>query len=120
MINKLALKRAVEKAVEINPTEFTFVGEGINDFGEPDSSKTAETKITGIFADEESYATLNIGDSGQVQKTFSPMIICSWVDSCKDIKKDNTVLVNGTNYKILAVTNLMQLNVVAEISLEAA
>lgn len=120
MINKLALKRAVEKAVAINPTEFTFVDESSNDFGEPDSSKTNATKITGMFVDEESYTTLNIGDSGQVQKVFSPMLICLWDDSCKDIKKDNTVLVNGVTYKVLAVTNLMQLNVVAEISLEVA
>lgn len=119
MINKLALKRAVEKAVGINPIEFSFTGEGSNDFGEPDASKTTEIKIIGMFVDEESYATVNIGDSGQVKKVFSPMIICSWSDSCKDIKKDNTVLVNSITYKVIAVTNLMQLNVVAEISLEA-
>lgn len=120
MINKLALKRAVQKAIEINPTKFTFVGEGSNNFGEPDASKQSEVKITGIFVDEESYTTLNVGDSGQVQKVFSPMLICLWDDSCKDIKKDDTVLVNGVTYKVLAVTNLMQLNVIAEISLEVA
>lgn len=119
MINKSALKRAVEKAIEINPTEFTFVAEDSNDFGEPDASKQpSEIKITGIFINEESYTTVSTGDSGQVEKIFSPMIICSWADSCKDIKKDNIVPVNGVTYKVLAVTNLMQLNVAAEISLE--
>jgi hypothetical protein len=87
-------------------------------YKEPDFNNPIELDLKGIYIDEESYAPLNSGDSGQVVKTFTPQIICLWSDDIKQIVKGSTVTINGDKYSVLSCINLMQLNLCGEINLQ--
>lgn len=99
---------------------FQFDKPGKNEFGEP-NGETVSHKLQGVFHETSGsafgYVTKTTTDSTTIRSKSSPMLLTLW-ESVGDLKHRDELLLNGKKYRVNEITNLLQANLVAEISLE--
>jgi hypothetical protein len=99
---------------------FQFDKPGKNEFGEP-NGETVSHKIKGVFHETSEFAsgyiTKTTSDSTTIRLKSNPMFLTLW-ESVGDLKHQDELIFNDKKYRINGVTNLLQANLIAEISLE--
>lgn len=103
--------------------EFTFTRPQENSYQEPDLTKTpSQIVLTGIFhmtAGLGGYASVITLESGKIFSKPMPMILCAWEDfDMAKVQFDDRLVYNGNNYKVVRTTNLNEMDIAADISLE--
>lgn len=95
---------------------FEFFLPGENEFGEPDG--VSETHIVaGVYHETTSFLSKTSSDSTTIRQKPSPMILCLWED-VERLSHMMQLKYNGKLYRIGAIRNLSEANIVADISLE--
>ena len=99
---------------------FQFDKPGKNEFGEP-NGETVSHKIKGVFHETSGFAsgyiTKTTSDSTTIRLKSNPMFLTLW-ESVGDLKHQDELIFNDKKYRVNGVTNLLQANLIAEISLE--
>lgn len=65
------------------------------------------------------YASVITLDSSKIVSKPMPMILCAWEDfNAAKVQLDDRLLYNGNSYKVVGTTNLNEMSIAADISLE--
>ena len=91
--------------------------ESTNDFGEP-NGETETLELKGVFHESTGYLTKSTSESSTVRKKSSPMLLCLWEDVEDRVHLQDYILFNGKKYMIGEIKNLLEANLMADISLE--
>ena len=109
-------RNKVKRLIISQGQEFSFNRPGKNEFGEP--TGTAETvKIKGVYHESIGYVTRTSSEGSRVRSKPSPMILALWDDGSK-VKLNDSLLLQGKEYKVVGVKDVGESKVVADISLE--
>lgn len=119
MINKQFEAYKVKREIKRSGTEYTFVRNEANEFGEPTSDTTALGSIKGLYHEQNSNVAVTTGDTTQTRTKKIPMVLCLWGDvSPMVLKVGDTTTINGKVFKVTGVTNIQEWGIIADISLE--
>lgn len=88
-----------------------------NDFGEFVDEVDKVFDILGLFHTSQGYITVVTTDSGSIPKKDNPEIMCFWSEA-KDIPQGAIVEICNQKYKVNFVTDVGNMHVIANISLE--
>lgn len=84
-----------------------------NDFGEPTSpEKILDCK--GLYHDATEHLSVNLTDGGSVQAKKVPYLLLIYTDK---LQRDDIVIVNNHNYKIIGINDIGNLGMIVDISL---
>lgn len=113
----------LSRAIWVYGSEFQFMREKLDDFGEPTDEKVLACTVNGIYHEQTSYISLTAEDRGVVPKKITPYLSILAKDMLDDtgkpkVQQGDTVTVNGTEYKVNTVENLSNLNILCQVSLE--
>lgn len=110
MVNK------IKRQIAINGNDFTFSHEEVDKY----HNKTGVTKLTalkGVFHQSTSYMQKSSDDGSVTTQKPSPMILCLYEDA-KNISKNDELSYNGHNLFVTGIEDVLDLNQIAQISLE--
>ena len=110
----------VRRAINVANKNFAFCRYKINDFKEPIYSEEPEKilNVRGIFHISSSFQIRTNSDSGNVSTDKQPMILALYEKAKYLQRNDIFVDTDGAKYKVVDVSNLNGLGIIAEISLE--
>lgn len=109
-------KNKVERILLSQGQEFSFNRPGKNEFGEP--TGTAETvRIKGVYHESIGYVTRTSSEGSRVRSKPSPMILTLWEEGSK-IKLNDSLLLQGKEYKVVDVKDIGESKIAVDISLE--
>ena len=113
----------LSRAIRVYGSEFQFMREKLDDFGEPTHEKVLACTVNGIYHEQTSYISLTAEDRGVVPKKITPylsILAKAMLDNTgkPKVQQGDTVTVNGTEYRVNAVENLSNLNILCQVSLE--
>lgn len=113
----------LSRAIRVYGTEFQFMRAKLDDFGEPTGEKELAHTAKGIYHEQTSYISLTAEDRGVVPKKITPYLSILAKDMLDNtgkpkVQQGDIVTVNGTEYKVNAVENLSNLNILCQVSLE--
>lgn len=119
MINKQFEAYKVKREIKRNGTEYTFIRNKANEFGEPASGTTTLGSIKGLYHEQNSNVAVTTGDTTQTRTKKIPMVLCLWDDvSPVVLKVGDVTMINGKVFKVTGVTNIQEWGIIADISLE--
>lgn len=110
-------RNKVNRLILVNGQNFVFKRQKLNDYGEPIKSEYEQIKIKGFYHESSSFVTSSGTDDSVMRTEPQPMILCTMEDGGK-LKKNDMLDFNGKTYKLVDLTNVNQLNVCIDISLE--
>lgn len=96
---------------------YQFVCFKKNDFGEFIDEVDKVFDVLGLFHTSQGYITVVTTDSGSIPKKDNPEIMCIWSEA-KDIPQGAIVEICNQKYKVNFVTDVGNMHVIANISLE--
>lgn len=111
----LFLKNKIQRQIDWNGQEFTFIHMGENPYHRP--TEPEEITLKGVYHQSSSYEQKNSTDATIISSKPKPMILCLYEDG-KDIQAQDTVSINGKDMIVSGVDNIQELNVALQISLE--
>lgn len=119
MINKQFEAYKVKREIKRSGTEYAFVRNETNEFGEPISDTTTLGSIKGLYHEQNSNVAVTTGDTTQTRTKKIPMVLCLWGDvSPMVLKVGDMTTINGKVFKVTGVTNIQEWGIIADISLE--
>lgn len=119
MINKQFEAYKVKREIKRSGTEYTFVRNETNEFGEPTNNTTTLGSIQGLYHEQNSNVAVTTGDTTQTRTKKIPMVLCLWDDvSPMVLKVGDTTAINGKVFKVTGVVNIQEWGIIADISLE--
>lgn len=107
----------VRRAIRTLGQSLLVQREGTNDFGEP-NGETKSLELKGVFHESTGYLTKSTSESSTVRKKSSTMLLCLWEDVEGKVNLQDHVLLNGRKYMVGEIKNLLEANLMADISLE--
>lgn len=107
----------VKRQIAYNGQDFSFIKVSEDKYHQKNISNPIELNVRGIYHETVSYVSINGSDAGRIQKKPQPMILAMYKD-CKDINVDDKVYIEGSQYKVTGKTDIKNLNVACDISLE--
>lgn len=110
------LKNKIERQILMNGQTYAFRKIEKDKFGQ---TKISDDKVSieGMFHQTSSFVKSQDGDGARMVSKPQPMILTLYEDGLK-IEKDYLVEISGQAYKVVDKTNVNNLNVAFEISLE--
>lgn len=96
---------------------YVFWRDDVYKYGEPTGTTRNIADVKGIFHTERSYVSKNASDATTTHATGTPMILARY-DDAKDIKLADWLTINGKTFKVVDVNNIMEYNIVVNISLD--
>lgn len=96
---------------------YVFWRDDVDKYGEPTGTTRNIADVKGIFHTERSYVSKNASDATTTHATGTPMILARY-DDAKDIKLADWLTINGKTFKVVDVNNIMEYNIVVNISLD--
>ena len=110
----------VRQALKRSGTKASIKTQKLDEFNEP-TEETVSHEILGLyheFNSTDGYSSSTTNDASVVYKKPIPMFLCLW-ESVKDVVyPEDDFYLNGKLYKVNAVKNLYEANLIAEVSLE--
>ena len=94
-----------------------FWRDDVDKYGEPTGTTRNIADVKGICHTERSYVSKNASDATTTHATGTPMILARY-DDAKDIKPADWLTINGKTFKVVDVNNIMEYNIVVNISLD--
>lgn len=107
----------VKRAINTHGQEFTFYRKGLDDYGQPDQTKTTYITVKGLFHQTRSYITKNVSDGTISRSKPSPQILALNNPDMTLALKDELVFA-GKTYIVTGVDNIGNLSIALDISLE--
>lgn len=116
------LRNKITRQINQNGQPLKFTRYKVNEYGEETQDIDEEFEFNGIFHEGGGYGgMLNIElyerDGARTITKMKPMVLCLYEDGV-NLKMDDTVIISGNIYKVVAKNNVKNLNVVFDISLE--
>lgn len=110
----------VRQALKRSGTKASIKTQKLDEFNEP-TEETVSHEILGLYHELNStggYSSSTTNDASIVHKKTIPMFLCLW-ESVKDVVyPEDDFYLNGKLYKVNAIRNLYEANLIADISLE--
>lgn len=110
----------VRRFINTHGQIFQFDKPGKNEFGEP-NGETVSHEVKGVFHEtsgsSSGYVAKTSGDSTTVRTKSNPQFLTLW-ESVGPLQHQDKLTFNDKTYKVTEITNLLQANLIAEISLE--
>lgn len=106
----------VRRAIRTQGRRFEVVRPKTNKFNEP-TQETESVEFNGIFHETTEYKSKTSSDASTMRQRSAPMVLALWEDAQGFHQKD-MVKFNGRSYRINEIKNLVEANLVADISLE--
>lgn len=112
-------KNKVQRQIKYNGQRFPFIKVSEDKYHQKNVSNPIEVEIEGLYHESISYVSINGANAGRMQSKPQPMILAMY-DDCKgnNIGIDDIVFVGDNKYKVTAVTDIKNLHVACDISLE--
>lgn len=117
MQNEAFQLNKVRRLILTQGQPFTVLRPGANEFGEPNGT-TESYNIAGVYHETTSYLTKTTVEATTLVKKSCPMILALWESIVDKLKESDLVTFNGSPYRVGAIKNLAEANLVADISLE--
>lgn len=96
---------------------YVFWRDDVDKYGEPTGTTRNIADVKGLFHTERSYVSKNASDATTTHATGTPMILARY-DDAKDIKLADWLTINGKTFKVVDVNDVMEYNIVVNISLD--
>lgn len=106
----------VRRLIRTQGQVFYFKKPGKNEFGEPNGG-TVSYEIRGVFHETTSFISKTTSESSATRKKSSPMVLILW-ESLGELRRNDTLELNGKKYLVVEIKNLSEANLIADISLE--
>lgn len=118
----LFLQNKLARHISWNGQMLTFTRYSKNEYEELTDEVERTFTFKGLFHDGGGYGgMLKIEiyerDGGRTFTKFKPLVLCLYEDG-KDIQTDDVVEIGGNKYNVVDITNVKNLNIAFEISLE--
>lgn len=116
------LRNKITRQINQNGQSFVFTRYKVNEYGEETEEVDKKFKFEGIFHEGGGYGgMLNIElyerDGARTITKMKPMVLCLYEDGV-NLEMDDTVVISGNVYKVVAKNNVKNLNIVFDVSLE--
>lgn len=109
----------ISKAIKRSGCAYTFYRKSKNKFGEPTTEKSSVCTIKGLYHEENSFVSIVMDDTTVYRTKKQPKILCLYEDTeVTRLTLGDTININGKTFKVSAITNIQEWNIVADISLE--
>lgn len=96
---------------------YVFWRDDVDKYGEPTGTVKNIADVKGLFHTERSYVSKNASDATTTHATGTPMILARY-DDANDIKPADWLTINGKTFKVVDVNDVMEYNIVVNISLD--
>lgn len=106
----------VNRLISTNGEIFNFKRKKINEFNEY-TEEEQTIQIKGIFHQTNSYVSQTGMDAGLIRSKPQPLVMCL-KEEAKKIMKDDILEYKGKQYKVIDKTNLVELDICVDISLD--
>lgn len=110
-------RNKVQRQINYNGQTFIFNKISRDKYHQANISTPVEITIKGLFHQTISYVNINSSEAGRMVRKPSPMIIALYED-CQNINTDDIVFIGDNKYKVIDKTDINNLNVACDISLE--
>lgn len=118
MFNEVALAHRIEQSIAWNGQAYTFLRQQENQFHEKSLEPIEIATLKGVFhRGSTGHQKILRSDSGYTISKQAPFILALW-EKAKDLQTDDQVVINNHTYKVTGISNLNEMNIVGEISLE--
>lgn len=107
----------LERLIKVHGVCYTFKRDKLDEFKEP-SGAVSEMTVRGVFHQLTQHISIVSSDAASVQQKNSPYIIALYCDA-QCLEQGDKVTINGTKYKVNALTDIAGWNLAMNISLEA-
>lgn len=119
MVNKKFEVYKLKRELKRSGIEYKFYRSKVNDFGEPSDEVEAIGTILGLYHEQNSNIQVTTGDTTQVRTKKIPMILCLYDDVASlSFSVGDFVIINGKTFKLTGVVNILEWNIISDISLE--
>jgi hypothetical protein len=107
----------VEREIYLHGGQYTFNRDVLDNYGEPMGETTEVATIRGLFHISKGYASRNVSDGTITRIKGSPMLLAKYNDTL-EISQGDYIHINEKKYVVNEINNIMELDIVSEISLE--
>lgn len=107
----------LRRAIRTQGKVFTVERPGKNAFGEP-NGMTESQNLRGIYHETTSFLSKTTSEASTIAKRPCPMLLVLWEDLKDQVELGSTIAFNKLSYRVNAIKNLAEANLVADISLE--
>lgn len=116
MNQALFLRNKIKRQILMNGKECTFTTYRLDKY--KSLVVDSEIIVQGIYHEQASHVIKTTSDATIKRKSKIPMLLVL-KDECTDnLKINDSITVNGVAYRVTDITNLMDLNVAYDISME--
>lgn len=107
----------VRRLINTQGQEFVFFSPSKNDFGEPNGETTSH-QVKGVLHEASAgYITRTAADASTTRYKSQTMLLTLW-ESTEELTLECEMKLNNKVYRVNEISNLLQANLVADISLE--
>lgn len=96
---------------------FVFERMKRNEFKELTDEPESSFSLIGLYHEQNSHISVNVGETTQTRSKKIPSIICLYEDA-KLLKTEDIVKMNSKKFKVTGIINIQEWDIVADISLE--
>lgn len=107
----------VRRLIRTQGRDFKVTERGKDEFNEPNGT-TESFVIKGVYHETTSYISKTTAEASTTAKKSCPMVLVLWEDAKDKLSPQKTILFNNRTYRVNAIKNLEEANLVADISLE--
>lgn len=110
----------VRRVISTNGELIKFTKPRLNEFGEPIPNDEEVSFIKGLFHESTKHIKITkvASDGSTTRERSDPMILCLWLEANFCVKGHTFVHYHGKKYRVIEMKNLLEANVVVDISLE--
>lgn len=123
MVNTRFEAYKLEREIKRSGTPFEFSRRTLNEFDEPTNLENLiniTIPLWGLYHEQNSNVQIVTGDTTQIRNKKVPMILCLYKDfDVKKLKVGDLTRINGKILKVTGLVNIMEWNLIIDISLEA-
>ena len=123
MVNTRFEAYKLEREIKRSGTPFEFSRRVLNEFDEPtnlEESVDIAIPLWGLYHEQNSNVQIVTDDTTQIRNKKIPMILCLYDDfETKELKVGDLTRINGKILKVTGLVNIMEWNLIVDISLEA-
>lgn len=107
----------IRRLITTQGKEFMFLSPSKNDFGEP-NGETDSHQVRGVLHEASAgYITRTAADASTTRYKSQTMLLTLW-ESAEELTLECELKLNNKTYKVNEISNLLQADLVADISLE--
>ena len=112
-------KNKVQRQIKYNGQRFPLIKVSEDKYHQKGLSNPVEIEFEGLYHESISYISISGADAGRMRSKPQPMILTLYDDyKTANIKVDDIILIGDNKYKVTGATDIKNLHVACDISLE--